>query len=300
MAEVSLAERRIAEHQSLYGTLFVWPSGALFKGGDMLNSPHRHFTASIIVGMSGPFRLRAEPSSDWVPMDAVMVAPNLDQQLDARGTEVAILQVDPESRAYARIAHHFADDDVRSLGEPILSRLRTILARAEDPATAKDAYQGTLDELAAGGTPSPPIDPRIRKVLGIIKSDFLSTPPAAKLAAAVGLSSGRLIHLFTREMGLPIRRYILWLRLRDVLISVAAGATLTQAAHHAGFSDSAHLSRTFRGMFGFPPSSIGESRARIRIVVAADGLEDTDSPHPPIDEGRRVNLETSAKMADEP
>lgn len=265
----------------------------------MVNAPHRHFTASIIVGMSGPFRLRAEPSSDWIPMDAVMVAPNLEQQLDARGTEVAILQVDPESRAYARIAHHFGDDDVRALGEPLLSRLRTILARADDSSTARDAYQGTLDELAEGGSPSPPIDPRIRKVLAIIKSDFLSTPPAAKLAAAVGLSSGRLIHLFTREMGLPIRRYILWLRLRDVLISVAAGATLTQAAHHAGFSDSAHLSRTFRGMFGFPPSSIGESRARIRLVVVPDADQDSDSPHPPIDDGRRASLGTPAKMAEE-
>ena len=32
------------------------------------------------------------------------------------------------------------------------------------------------------------------------------------------------------------------------------GANLTEAAHLAGFADSAHLSRTFRAMFGVAPS----------------------------------------------
>lgn len=32
------------------------------------------------------------------------------------------------------------------------------------------------------------------------------------------------------------------------------GAGLTEAAHRAGFADSAHLSRTFRAMFGVAPS----------------------------------------------
>jgi AraC-like DNA-binding protein len=33
---------------------------------------------------------------------------------------------------------------------------------------------------------------------------------------------------------------------------MAAGDSLTAAAHHAGFSDSAHFSRTFHRMFGLP------------------------------------------------
>jgi AraC-like DNA-binding protein len=34
------------------------------------------------------------------------------------------------------------------------------------------------------------------------------------------------------------------------------GASMSEAAHAAGFADAAHLSRTSKKMFGFPPSQI--------------------------------------------
>ena len=87
-------------------------------------------------------------------------------------------------------------------------------------------------------------------------------------------------------MGLPIRRYVLWLRLRDVMFSLAAGHSLTEAAHRAGFSDSPHLSRTFRGMFGFPPSAISEGRGRVRILFDAEAALAAPGAHPTLDPER--------------
>ncbi|KAA1249354.1 AraC family transcriptional regulator [Mycobacterium simiae] len=79
------------------------------------------------------------------------------------------------------------------------------------------------------------------------------------LAARVGLSAGRLTHLFSAQIGLPLRRYVLWLRLIAALRAAAAGSDLTAAAHTAGFSDSAHLTRTCRAMFGLTPSTLHRS-----------------------------------------
>ena len=37
---------------------------------------------------------------------------------------------------------------------------------------------------------------------------------------------------------------------------LAGGRSLTEAAHEAGFADSAHFSRTFRRMFGLPAAAL--------------------------------------------
>lgn len=73
------------------------------------------------------------------------------------------------------------------------------------------------------------------------------------VAGRIGWSTARLTHLFTDQVGLPLRRYVLWLRLMTALRAVADGADLTAAAHAAGFADSAHLTRTCRAMFGLAP-----------------------------------------------
>ena len=76
------------------------------------------------------------------------------------------------------------------------------------------------------------------------------------LSTAVALSPSRLSHLFREQVGLPIRRFLLWLRLREALSAVARGESLTTAAHAAGFSDAAHFTRTFRRMLGIAPSEL--------------------------------------------
>lgn len=268
------------------GTLHLWPDGALFEAADLENAPHRHFTASILVGLGGPIRVRAKPLGDWQVVDATLVAPNVEQQLDARGARLATLQVDPECEAFGAIAHRLTSGAV-VLPPDLAARVQRELSGLDGSHTAATrARAATLALLAEGGAPLPPRDPRIVRVLERVKEDFLAPPPAAVLARDVGLSAGRLIHLFTREMGLPLRRYVLWLRLRDVVLSIATGATLTEAAHGAGFADSPHLSRTFRGMFGFPPSFIADARGRVKVTFDAEQAQLAPAPHPPLDPAR--------------
>jgi AraC-like DNA-binding protein len=76
------------------------------------------------------------------------------------------------------------------------------------------------------------------------------------LATRVGLSESRLAHLFRRDVGLPMRQYRLSLRLMHAMTYISAGASLTEAAHRASFSDSAHFSRICRRMYGRTPSSL--------------------------------------------
>jgi AraC-like DNA-binding protein len=60
--------------------------------------------------------------------------------------------------------------------------------------------------------------------------------------------------VFTRQVGAPFRRYRAWNRMRMAISQVVEGANLTEAAHAAGFSDSAHFSHDYRRTFGAAPS----------------------------------------------
>jgi AraC-like DNA-binding protein len=102
------------------------------------------------------------------------------------------------------------------------------------------------------------IHPGVRRVL-----DHLREPQAAfddlslnTLARLAGLSPSRFMHAFTESVGVPLRPYVLWLRLQRAACDLQSGESVTSVAHRAGFSDGAHLTRTFRRMLGVTPSQL--------------------------------------------
>ena len=88
-------------------------------------------------------------------------------------------------------------------------------------------------------------------------NEHLSAPLTLKQVAGVAyLSPSRFRHLFAEQTGMGLRQYVLWRRFVSVWEHRMNGASLSTAAHAAGFADSAHLTRTSRRMFGMPPSSL--------------------------------------------
>jgi len=84
-------------------------------------------------------------------------------------------------------------------------------------------------------------------------NDFCIKPShwkASEVAEQLALSESRFLHLFKDELGIAWRPYLLWRRIMCAIYALMNNKTATEAAHIAGFSDSAHLSRTFRNNFG--------------------------------------------------
>jgi len=73
---------------------------------------------------------------------------------------------------------------------------------------------------------------------------------AAEVASQLRLSESRFLHLFSEELGISWRPYLLWRRVICAVQAIINNSSATDAAYLAGFSDSAHLSRTFRKNFG--------------------------------------------------
>lgn len=165
-----------------------------------------------------------------------------------------MLFVDPESREGRSLRQHASDyrilDDV--------ARDALLRSWPPSPGARRDETFATAVLAALGvarEAPIAPVHPAVLRALRYMREAEIP-PSLAELAEASGLSSGRLLHVFTDGVGIPPRRYLLWLKVQRASRAMAGGATITDVAHAAGFSDAAHLSRTFRTMFGTTPSEL--------------------------------------------
>ena len=215
---------------------------------------HAHHAIQIVLGRGGTFRLSAEVVA--IENQAAAVAPDTPHRFEAEGP-VALLFVEPESHwGRAISARLFARARIAAIApdpsDPLAAALRAAPADADLAVAGQAVVKRLASDLRAGSLP----DYRIRKVVAWARQQLERTVSLADAVPVSGLSAGRLRHLFVEETGLPFKTYLLWLRLTRAVECMTAGATLTAAAHEAGFADSAHLSRTFRRMFGVAPTNL--------------------------------------------
>lgn len=75
------------------------------------------------------------------------------------------------------------------------------------------------------------------------------------VARAVGVSPSHLSHVFHAEVGLPLHRYLLQLRMAQAIERLRHGERdLSRLALDLGFATHSHFSAAFRRTFGVPPS----------------------------------------------
>lgn len=218
--------------------------------------PHAHHALQFTLSAGGEFTFRIGTESVSGP--AVLIGPDVSHVYQAEGRNV-ILFVEPESRLGAALLRELAGRPfLCSDPEPfadLMSGLDCIWAdHRPDQKTLVTLGKAISDRLAEAAPMASDVDPRLRRVLDLLRSDHDLRMTARAAAGIACLSESRFSHLFVEQIGLPFRTYLLWLRLSIAVERMAAGDSLTVAAHDAGFADSAHFSRTFLRMFGIPAS----------------------------------------------
>lgn len=241
-----------------HGRIVLWEGASLWifdvpeTAADKSTDFHAHHAIQLVLALDGRFELRGAGSRVAGP--AAAVAADARHAFAAQGV-VALLFIDPESQLGESLSRSlFGQDAIAPLAPDglgdILARLLEAFHSAGRDDTVLRALGRELQLRLGGGAGSISADSRVRDIVAWASRQLDRPVRIADAAALVGLSRDRMSHLFVEETGLPFRTYVLWLRLTKAVAHYAAGGSLTEAAHEAGFADSAHFSRTFRRMFG--------------------------------------------------
>jgi AraC-like DNA-binding protein len=246
--------------------VLLWPAGLVLWGRGAASSRHAHHATQLILTLEGQGRLRG-PGQPWTDFRGALVAPDVPHEVDARGTDVLIAFVDPESEVGAGLQRRLAAP-LTLLPTRETEAWRREVGRPPQPA----AVNAWFRERIAAERAARRIHPRVRRVLRWLRENAGASEEDRsldRLAALAGLSPSRFMHVFTESLGVPLRPYLLWMRLQYAAGRLMAGATATEAAHAAGFSDAAHLSRTFRRTLGTTPRELARGPAQGQLELPA-------------------------------
>lgn len=237
------------------GEMWLRPGFGMFRGVAGDNSEHVHCAHQIAIGLQGDVeiylaqrRVRARGLAIPARMPHCLVP-----------ADVLLIYLDPltvEGRSLV---------PERTGMERVLPS--SLCDQLLDACHSPETLRHTL--LEALGLPArSDLDQRLVKVISTLETSLTGGTVVERraLASEVGLSPSRFSHWFVDQTGMPLRIYRKWLRLVVALHRAARSANFTEAAHAAGFSDSAHFSRTFRQTFGVNPLA-ALSRLKLRTDV---------------------------------
>jgi AraC-like DNA-binding protein len=238
---------------------FLWPTEFLVFSDFLVAQPHAHGALQVSVGIEGSPRVRL--GGAWRRARGVLIDADVGHAFDCDGQLTAIGWIEGESRLAGQLRDRVLEGRPYALLDEQLcghlaEELRPAFGKTTDCREAYKRWRDALGWLAVDVTPEPGYDDRIAGILDYLRATPSPPPSIVDLTRIAHLSESRLQHLFRDQVGVPIRRYLLWHRYLTALSLLADGASATRAAHAAGFADSAHLTRTAVRLNGFTPTKM--------------------------------------------
>jgi AraC-like DNA-binding protein len=239
------------------GRLYLGERRVLYSGPVLPTSMHAHHAHQVLLSPDGPVGLQ---SNEGEPEHATafVIPANVPHAIVTAAERCVIAFIDPderEGRALGRMAPPIAR---AAAFQRSASRLSGLAWPAFSTWHDADALTRTITHRLVGEhAPLEVRHPAVRRTLRELPARVKRGEVRLEaVALGSGVSASRLAHLFSAEVGIPMRPYVLWLRLRLAAAELSTGSSVTQAAHAAGFADGAHIARVWRRMFGISPSQM--------------------------------------------
>lgn len=241
-------------------SLLIFSDMVVFGGSNIRTKPHAHHALEIILAKD--LSMTVIHQGRHYNEKGVIIQSDVVHQTYGDGIAI-FLYFDPESAFARQFNLVLKGQGIMVLEDEVSLKLIDFLSKGMRENFLESAIKDYLLETFFTQHPlysfNTKVDDRISNVISFIHQNLMGNMVMKKLTEEACLSESRLFHLFKKEIGIPIRKYILWCRIRQAIQLVIEGNSLTQAAQVAGFADIAHLTRTFVSFFGVSPSHVLKS-----------------------------------------
>ncbi|WP_244283278.1 helix-turn-helix transcriptional regulator [Leptospira neocaledonica] len=230
----------------------------------------RRAAATVCISLDEEFQISLN-DTDWISFRSVLIPPMVDHSIRFSGKFCVLLFMDLSSPNYESLRASNLESENEGIfislreEEELFSTINKILSFDSDSEEALLELLNQIPPVSENG--SRMIDHRIQKIVELITTMPHEDHSAKDLAEFAGMSVSNLEHQFKKEIGIPFHSFRNWFRLKLTVYSLLHGMSHTEAAHRAGFFDSAHFTRTFRSTFGLPPSEIFRNTRYLKSFI---------------------------------
>jgi AraC-like DNA-binding protein len=141
----------------------------------------------------------------------------------------------------------------------------------------KKEWNGTASGVSKGG----PKDPRVRKVIALMRVYYDRELTLGRLAEAVHLSVWHLSHLFKTETGIPPAQFLKSIRMEEARRLLASTLlSVKEVVNRVGMSDQSHFVKDFKKAYGHTPTKYRCAHAPAGQSTGHGGAVRSDLHHP--------------------
>lgn len=217
---------------------------------------HKHLTAHLVCALSGS--LRCFIGTDTVECDGILISPDIEHDIQSTDRMLVFLFANTSKITNIMVEKYLSGRDYAIIPKDTIGIIKAEYLRGTD-----NLDERILKDLSLYTTEKAQFDDRVAEAIEELESaENISRDMIARLSRKACLSQSRLSHLFKKDIGISLNRYMSFMKMKKASEYVREGENLTSAALHAGFDSSSHMAATCKRMFGISLSAFMKSQER--------------------------------------